>query len=631
MFQEMDRRLRRLATILPPLPDDPFRRIWQRSLQELLLWHGQRALDDFWGPTGPEREPLFAQAAESYLAAVRRLAQPDPEIVSRIDQLTGLLEKRRQAARAAFVVTSTDFLLLEDDADLTAQIGVQSTPPGRDLPSGTAAVFLGDEKGPLPTTIFPLDIDSSSADDRPAPGPVAVPVRSGDLKTRGPTFQAAAMFRGHRFATPLMVRELGGTRVEVTRHKYGPSRVTLTGLGRKRASIVFVLDCSHSMIDRVDVEAPSVSGQDSRPGKLNVAADALRTMLERFGERGDMRIGVRFFGHRVGWRTDQTETLARQEAYPDAISPTLRPYEDVELFLPLGRFDSVIAGNVSRRLRELRPWGESPLYLALRQALLDFGPEDDLAEKYVVVITDGKNYQFNPPPESAPTLGEIEQAYSSRGIHVEIVGFAIPADEQATAFREFGELSTRTGGSFSVATNASSLIRDLQRRMVKTEFSVVQGDRVSGRAEVGGTIVVPSTGEYEVQVEDLRATAALEGGENLQLAIGRDGERIVALPYEEGRPVFAPLIAPASLQPTGYRAGLHRPLRDAQAVVFPISFQTADAGIPTRLAHVWIEIAPLAAGRTAALEAYPFFDANYEPDTPGAPAPLSVPRLARRG
>ena len=446
-----------------------------------MLWHGQRALDDFWGPSGPQREPLFAQAAESYLAAVRRLAQPDPEIASRIDQLTSLLEKRRQAARAAFVVTSTDVLLLADDADLTAQIGVQSTPPGRDLPSGTAAVFLGDEKGPLPTTIFPLDIASSSAEDHPALGPVAVPVRSGELKTRGPAFQAAVMFRGHRFATPLMVRELAGTRVEVTRHKYGPSRVTLTGLGRKRASIVFVLDCSHSMLDRVDVEAPSVSGQDSRPGKLNVAADALRTMLERFGERGEMRIGVRFFGHRVGWRTDQTETLARQEAYPDAISPTLRPYEDVELFLPLGRFDSVIAGNVSRRLRELRPWGESPLYLALRQALLDFGPEDDLAEKYVVVITDGKNYQFNPPPESAPTLGEIEEAYSSRGIHVEIVGFAIPADEQATAFREFGELSTRTGGSFSVATNASSLIRDLQRRMVKTEFSVAQGDRVSGQ------------------------------------------------------------------------------------------------------------------------------------------------------
>jgi hypothetical protein len=34
------------------------------------------------------------------------------------------------------------------------------------------------------------------------------------------------------------------------------------------------------------------------------------------------------------------------------------------------------------------------------------------------------------------------------------------------------------------------------------------------------------------------------------------------------------------------------------------------------LAHVWIEIAPLVPGRTATPESYPFFDANYEPDTP---------------
>ena len=97
-----------------------------------------------------------------------------------------------------------------------------------------------------------------------------------------------------------MLRELGGTRVEVTRHRYGPSRITLTGPGRKQAAIEFILDCSHSMTDPVAVEAPGVSGQKS-PAPANWTwpwsrcghAGAVR-------ERGDMRIGVRFFGHRVG-------------------------------------------------------------------------------------------------------------------------------------------------------------------------------------------------------------------------------------------------------------------------------------------------------------------------------------------
>ena len=50
--------------------------------------------------------------------------------------------------------------------------------------------------------------------------------------------------------------------------------------------------------------------------------------------------------------------------------------------------------------------------------------------------------------------------------------------------------------------------------------------------------------------------------------------------------------------------------------MLPVSFQTEGPGIPTRPAHIWIEIAPLAPNRTAAGQRYVFFDECYEANLP---------------
>ena len=68
--------------------------------------------------------------------------------------------------------------------------------------------------------------------------------------------------------------------------------------------------------------------------------------------------------------------------------------------------------------------------------------------------------------------------------------------------------------------------------------------------------------------------------------------------------------------PSGYHVGLHRRIRESDAVVFPISFQRDDLGIPLPPAQVWIEITPVSQGRRMAADCYVFFDANYEPDLP---------------
>ncbi len=67
-----------------------------------------------------------------------------------------------------------------------------------------------------------------------------------------------------------------------------------------------------------------------------------------------------------------------------------------------------------------------------------------------------------------------------------------------------------------------------------------------------------------------------------------------------------------------FELGVHRPLRNAHGVHFPISVQRSDRQFTPRPLESWIEITPLAADKAAGAK-YIFYDTNYEP---GVPVPL---------
>jgi hypothetical protein len=622
---ESERGVRRVVAMESDLGSSPTRKLSRRHLQDLLLWHCGRVLDDFWGALAAGHEPFFAEAGEGYLVGARLLLPPDAPVEQKMQALQALWEARRNAAFRGLLTTATDLVLIDAQSTATAQVSIRANAEAAGLPAGVAAIYLRDNVVPIPQTLRRLEVGPELADRRSAAHDVTVAVDARELAENGAmrtaVLQAVAMFRGNEFPAPLMPREVAGRRIEIQRHQYGVSHVTVRGDRVKHASLVFILDCSHSMEDPVPVEGPDAPGRVGHRSKLNVAVDALEGMLQRLGEQGDVRVGVRFFGHRVGWRTDKPDSLARQEAYPGGVPPTLRPYEDVELFLPLGRFDSVTAGGVIRRLHALKPWGESPIFLSLVEALKDFGPEDAHSDQRVVVITDGMNYQFNPPPESAPQLKEVQEAYARRGVSVDVVGFGIPAEERLTAVKDFTQLAETTRGSFTLASNASALVRRLEQLLVKTQFSVTDDTgRALQSAELGGTVAVEASPamplDCEIDVDNLRARTRLVGGEALQLAVSREGRRVLCLPYEDDSPVFAPLVTAEPTSPTGLRVGVHRARRESDGVVFPISFQRDDQAIPQRPAQIWIEIAPLVQGRPPADNGYLFYDANYEPDMP---------------
>ena len=142
------------------------------------------------------------------------------------------------------------------------------------------------------------------------------------------------------------------------------------------------------LIDRIHMDKPFLGS---------------RRIVDALAEQGERRVGVRFYGHRVGWNTKQpTDRLVQQE-YARPIPSDLMPYEDVELILPLGRFDQIAAGRVAQLIAKAEhEVEENPGDWSKVVALVDLlCREDDetnegRAIKFLVdAYKENNNYQYN--------------------------------------------------------------------------------------------------------------------------------------------------------------------------------------------------------------------------------------------
>ncbi|MCY2995263.1 MAG: VWA domain-containing protein, partial [Planctomycetota bacterium] len=374
----------------PPFDSDPVAELRRFDWQQQLLWQCRRTLEDFRGPAARGEEPFFSVAAADYLSPSRLFQAADPVIGQQREALAESLATLRTAARRGLAVAAENVLLI-DPADAW-QSKVIVTPgaglAASDLPRGRMAFMVLSGARRVEGVALVSRTPAAKAGDSsmtllfPLPARQELELQGRAVTQQEPGLLAAAVFRGHEFATPFLVQTLGGLSVDYVPGAEQPPRVTLKGIRRPRKSIVFVLDCSESMKEEVPVEA--TEGQ--KVPRLEIAKSALQGMLEQLAAQGEARVGVRLFGHRVGWSTTEPIRALRQTTYARPIPPGLSPAEDVELILPLGRFDSVIAGQVAELLQSVKPWGQTPLYRSLVEALHDFDSDEPGTDQHIVII-----------------------------------------------------------------------------------------------------------------------------------------------------------------------------------------------------------------------------------------------------
>ena len=599
---------------------DPVADLRRADVLQILLGQSQRYLDDFWGPSRSNDPSFFDSAAKDSLEAGRRIGDADPAIANtatrnQISEIQSLLDLRQKASRDGLTVHADAPLPFELVDQPVARVAV--TRKGKGLPSGTGMLRIADQNGDLLGPVVDFPINTSEVAGAPELKHLQLARESTRPESTVATGGAvSAFFRGHEFRDDLAIKTAAGTMVESRPLRSHRARVRLNGEKRKRVSVVFVLDCSASMQKGMPFESSA-----RIVPRMDIAKVALVRMLNTLATRSDVRVGVLLYGHRVGWSTKEPNQLMTQPAFGATVPENLKPYEDVETLLPLGRFDAVVLSKVAQQLEKVRPWGETPLYLSLIQALLEFKDDDEDVQQSVVVITDGVNYQFNPRPEMAKSIQDVLNAEGSRRIPLHIVGFGIQANETPKAQREFGQLARATGGQYVSVSEAAMLAETLEGILQRQPYAIVSPSGSTSKADIGTSTELiwesDAPQRYAVTFDSIYQEIELTGGEAVELFLSQDGRSMLSAPYTVGAPTFSPLVGGSQQDPAGVRLGVHMPVYEGTTVMFDLSLQDEQQRFVSRPREVWIEITPILNGsRPSSLQKYIFYDPEFVPNQP---------------
>lgn len=556
------------------------------DLQQLMLWQARRTLDDFWdslpGKTGSEVKPYFAAVAEEYLRAAAaqgsKGGRDRGEGRFRVDCQT-LLEKRLQGVSYLPQIPAQRVERSEESPAVDLPLKLVQTPeqgktPG--LPPGIAAAFVHSTASLKSEPLTEKDLSSSSSPKKA----LSVNRLAVDLGLKEPlaaagiakfatigtsetfefkpspnttSLEAVVWYRGHAAPNPIEIMP-PGVQIVYAPDKVEPASVRVSGKETMPTSVMFILDCSFSMNDR---DVPPDKAGDAPRQRFDVARGTLTNILNDQA-LGQFRVGMRLYGHRVGKNmAADVATLGRYRFSDYAMKQQkaklpmpAHPGEDVELTHRVDQFNDRLREEMISTLKQVGPFGITPLYLSIAKAADDPIPPDE--QRRIIAITDGRNYQDDVGGASVVTLERLKAALKKKRsqVAIDIIGFGneINDRENVDALKEMQKLAEDHGGRYYPAKNALDLLDSIKASLRIGKFKVVPQepagptetfalDAVPGWREAESKRLAQGSREikYNVDVVGIKDSVdpmpiALHGGEAMELVVERDG-RVPKLMY----------------------------------------------------------------------------------------------------
>ncbi|MEL6111041.1 MAG: vWA domain-containing protein, partial [Planctomycetota bacterium] len=458
-------RLRSAAPFWFPSPaQDPITQLRTTNLQVLLVWHANRSITDFWGPAGRKRS-YYDVAASDYCVAASKLG-PRIRSASSSDEVaavTVLLQSTRRFLPNWLATSAAPGIRIDSNGQIRSELTVLSNQPADfAAPSGTASVTVRGERN----SIELAQVMPSDAVVLPTIGGHYTMTLPNSIADDEDQLVAQAMFRGHEYGRPLKLAKIGGYKVRVTPNHKSNSTVTVSD-GSNGASIAIILDGSASMGDALESKT-----------KLAVAKSGLNQLLSQIAARGDTQVSLRVFGHRVGWST--TTPVQRMERPGiGALAEGVLPSRDVEALFRLNSFGPQEMRQLQSRVAVVQPWGQSPLYLAVKQSLEEFDSQDN-SKRHLIVITDGENYQFAPPSDTdfePTTARDVLELSRLSDVPIHILGLGVDEAKEPAVVAEFEQLGKESGGGFQALTSATDLTSTLEQLLLRPNYELRSIDR----------------------------------------------------------------------------------------------------------------------------------------------------------
>lgn len=624
---------------------------WSRRLADV----ASDILDDFYGGVRSEDPPWFSRAANACLQEADRLDPNDSGRVKTVARMGALIGSGRTWASVDTVPERISVLPDQSGSTARSTLRIGEGAAGNLVP-GEAAIWLMDAAGE------PLDLVDASQPGTSARRlllPVGKPDARGVPKgidwrvdrnsaarvaaREGAACELVCWFRGHTLMQEIVPdRGDPGLPIVTRRSAPLPPRISVRGSQQRHGYVSFVFDCSGSM------GLPTPGGKH----RFDVGRQAFFELLQAMAKSGNWDASVWLYGHRTKWlkrpgggyEPGLSEAgLREQNAARLAGRPfDLQPGMDVQRVLAMQALGPGQAREVQQLLNQLSPAGETPLYLAVRNALTDdrAAVGDDQAWR-VVVVTDGANDQTGVQPLT--TAGDVRDTLLAvnRGraqpVTLDVLAFDLRG--QGEGKRDLESLTKTAGGQFLEASDPETLLRSLRDFLQLARWEVVDDRRGSRNAEIGAAIELPipdpaTAAAYQVQLEGQPATAAavtVTGGEGLELFTATSGRRLEHRRYDGGmeqgiRDRQSGLPDPAAPQMRWFVAG-HLPKREGNRVRFPISFQNDDeTQFSPRPVELWAEVRPESA---VGSQPYVFTDLDFQPYRPVPVIDLTLPNWPR--
>lgn len=520
--------------------DDSVTALQQLDRTLIRVWQARRSLNDFYGPLQPAELPFFARSAEHYLRGGQSSLTEAAAVQNQILQVGRQLNQRLQGASSGLQVDAHHVLLMEQTQlePMTIKVTRNHSLPAEALPSGIAAIYLADDQQQRRSNLLSMtvDPDAPDAEERPSfTGGLLVQ----DVAEAGPgRLDATVNLRGNLFRQNILVSRAAGPATLQKITNSAQVSINVVGAATADTSAIVIFDCSQSMSEAMAAETPG-----RQVTRFQAARQALLHLMQQMAELDGFRVGLMLFGHRVGWNPEQPEQLLTQDQYLNGVPVGLRPYEDVETLLPVGRFDPAVLQGILPALQTVRPWGETPLYLAISEAVAGLSTEDPRRDKRIIVVTDGTNQQVNPTLAKRRTVTDVLQSLP-KGVRIDIIGFRIADAEAALAAQEFDALTSHSGGQFISVSAVDELMRSLSGLIRQEDFELTAPDQsvqVSPPGQAISLQVDQGPSVVRVRLADATEDLTLYGGETVDLQLSSDRQALKVVPGETDRPHVVPL------------------------------------------------------------------------------------------
>ena len=622
-----------------------------------LLFAATSRIEDFWAALSADETPWYFKSARSLLEASVDIVRSTG--IAHGDSRRRELEQRlldlheRSLEYATLEQSPNRIILFPPDFQSDVPANRVHLSPARGVPAGIASLWLAPSVNAPPLVVAKAVTNTS--DDllrKPVarlPFPIGANEQSTELEwkidssgaeffsqTEESVLDMVVWYRGHRIVRGLPVMKADAVRtIEWNALAPQQPRVTVRGDLPRNQSVAIVFDCSGSM------------GQKLLDGRTRMEAgrEALFEVLDLISKAGGWNASLWLYGHRTQWSRDTAAgrykagltaagILARDTTVKDGKPFSLLPGNDVEQIIDMQPLSPVEVLRIRSLVDAIKPGGETPLYLAINEALrADFaGPNP--GPGHILVVTDGANDQTG---GTITTYSDVLRTLSRTNfrrpepVRIDVIGFNLMPGKYDRELRlqELKSLAKDSAGKFFEATDPAKLAASLRQSLRIVRWHVEGGAASRQDVEIDEAFRLPlsiggRTETYDVMLNagssSPRRRVAVSGAEGLELFVAGRGRGLEFRRYEGGteqglRDSQENLRDPVDPSRRWF-IGAHLAKREGTTVSFPISLQNGDpTSFSPRPVEMWVEVTPKTASGVA-VSPYIFYDIAYEPSRP---------------